>query len=118
MVLPTIAVLDFIPTPLKVLFALVIFVLIGTLVINVLLFGWNVLFVNTMNHANGCIVTDLFGTVLPQSDPSKCIPEVDGLYLGGFNFADFWVLMGVFFFPPLIFFAFKWYATSIRPIQR
>lgn len=107
MVLPSMNILDFVPTPIKVLFGLSLFVISGTVIINLMLFAWNFFYVGGINLFNGCGI-----------EPDTCLQIAEGVFLGGVNFADFWTLMAIFFLPPMVLFSVKWYASNLKPAYR
>lgn len=92
-----------VPSPIKILLGISLFVLVGDLVINVLLFLWNLIVVNAVNLLSGCTTSAI-----------ECMPEATGIYIFGINFADYWTLMLIFFMPPMAFFAWKWYAQILK----
>ena len=90
------------PKEVKFLFALAVFFYAGAILLNALIFIWNLVVINAINLANGC-----------GADASLCIPALNGIFFFGINFADYWVITGIIFFPMLILFAIKWYALML-----
>lgn len=88
-----------IPTNIKVIIAIAIFLNVGAALISGVLAVWNLTVVAGSNALNGCATV-----------PDNCIPTIDGVYILGINFLDFWVLNALIFFPAIALFAIKWYS--------
>lgn len=95
---------DGIPGEVKIILAISIFLFAGSTLLQVLVILWNLIGVNGMNAVNGCWT----GT------PANCIPEQEGIFIFGINFADYWTIVFIIFFVFLIEFAFKWYSLTLR----
>ena len=94
---------EVVPTKIKILLGISVFVLVGEILINVMLFLWNLIVVNAVNLASGC-----------TTSAEACMPTATGIYIFGINFADFWTLMLIIFMPVLAYFAWAWYAQTLK----
>lgn len=92
-----------IPKQIKIIFGVALFLNIGVTLLNVLVFVWNLLVVNAVNALNGCL-----------TDPKLCMPASDGIFIFGINFADYWIVNALIFFPVLALFAIKWYSMTLK----
>jgi len=92
-----------VPKEIQLIIAVAIFLNVGRLLISGVLLIWNVTVVNGTNAINGCI-----------TNSTVCQPAIDGLYILGINFLDFWVLNALIFFPAMAAFAISWYGTMWR----
>jgi len=92
-----------VPGPVKVIIAVAIFLNVGAMLISGVLLVWNLTVVNGTNAINGCL-----------ANSAVCQPPIDGLYILGINFLDFWVLNALIFFPAMAYFAISWYGTMFK----
>ena len=92
-----------VPKEIQIIIAIAIFLNVGRLLISGVLLLWNVVVVNGMNAINGCAL-----------NPAVCQPAVDGLYILGVNFLDFWILNALIFFPAIAVFAISWYGSMFK----
>lgn len=92
-----------IPRELKIIFGIALFLNSGYVILQVLIFIWNLLVVNAVNLVNFCHTTM----------PENCIPALNGIYIFGINFADYWVIVALMFLPALALFAIKWYSLML-----
>ena len=91
-----------IPAELKIIFGIAVFLHAGYAILWVLIFAWNLLVINALNLINGCL-----------SDAELCVPQLDGIFIFGINFADYWVIIALMFLPVIALFAIKWYALML-----
>lgn len=91
------------PKEVKILFAIAVFFYAGATLLNAAIFVWNLVVINAINLTNGC-----------GSNAALCVPQLNGIFFFGINFADYWVITGLIFFPALILFAIKWYSLMLR----
>ena len=92
------------PKELKFIFAISVFLFAGTTILKVIIFVWNLVGVNAMNAVNGCLTG--------ASD--VCIPQQEGIFVFGINFADYWTIVLLILFPTLIVFALNWYSMFLK----
>lgn len=92
------------PKELKFIFAISVFLFAGSTILQVIVFLWNLLGVNAMNAINGCI----------GGNTAVCIPNQEGIFIFGINFADYWTIVVLIMFPTLIVFALKWYSMFLK----
>ena len=92
-----------VPKEIQIIIAIAIFLNVGRLLISGVLLLWNLTVVNGVNAINGCL-----------TNPAVCQPAIDGLYILGINFLDFWVLNALIFFPAIAVFAISWYSTMFK----
>ena len=90
-----------VPKEVKIIFGIAVFMYMGAAILNVLIFLWNVLFVGGTNLINGCVT----------GAAEVCVPSLNGIFIFGINFADYWTVTFLIFFPAMILFAFKWYSA-------
>ncbi|GAG60465.1 unnamed protein product [marine sediment metagenome] len=93
-----------IPKELKIIFGIAVFLNSGYAILWVMIFAWNLLVINGMNAINGCM-TDT---------PEACVPALDGIYIFGINFANYWVIVALIFLPAMALFAIKWYSLTLN----
>lgn len=91
------------PKIVQVIFAVSVFLFAGSTILQVIVIIWNLLGVNVINAINGCFA----------GNPEVCIPEQDGIYIFGINFADYWTILVLVMLMPLAFFAIKWYSLML-----
>ena len=97
-----------IPKELKIIMAVAIFLYAGSTILQVIVFAWNLFGVNAMNAVNGCFT----GT------PAACIPEQEGIFILGINFADYWTITIIMILMPIAMFAIKWYSFVFGSVQQ
>jgi len=93
-----------IPKELKIIFGVAVFLNSGYAILWVMIAAWNLLVINGMNAINRCFI----------DAPEACVPYMDGIYIFGINFADYWVIVALMFFPVISLFALKWYQLTLR----
>ena len=93
-----------IPAEVKIIFAIAVFLHAGYAILHGMIFVWNLLVINVMNLTNECFTTS----------PQNCVPQLDGIFIFGINFADYWVIVALIFFPSIILFAIKWYSLMLN----
>jgi len=92
------------PKEVKFVFAVSVFMYAGSTILQGLVFAWNLFGVNALNAINGCF----------SGIEKNCIPEQAGIFIFGINFADYWTITALIFFPTLALFAIKWYTITLR----
>ena len=96
------------PKELQAIFAVSVFLYIGTTLLQIILLAWNLLVVKAINALNGCLT----GT------PAVCIPWQEGIYILGINFADYWTITILVILLPIALFAIKWYGFMFGAIRQ
>lgn len=96
-----------VPKEIKLILGISIFLYAGTTLINIIIWLYNTLVVNAINLANGCL----------GGDVAVCMPQLAGVFIFGINFADYWVITALIFFPMVIIFAIRWYAMMLPKVS-
>lgn len=91
------------PKELKFIFAIAVFLYAGATILNVMVIIWNLLGVNAANAINGC-----FG-----GNAAACVPQQEGIFIFGINFADYWTITFIVIMVPIAMFALKWYGFML-----
>lgn len=91
------------PKEVKFIFAISVFMYAGSAILQGLVAAWNFFGVNGLNAVNGC-----------SEKAANCIPAQNGIFVFGINFADYWTITALIFFPALVLFAIKWYAITLQ----
>jgi len=96
------------PKELQAVFAISVFLYVGSTLLQIVVLGWNLFAVTAMNALNGCLT----GT------PSACIPWQEGIYVLGINFADYWTITIIVILVPIALFAIKWYSFMFGQVHQ
>ena len=91
------------PKEVQFIFGVSVFLYAGSTILQAVIFIYNLLVVNATNLINGC-----------AENPAVCIPAQEGIFIFGINFADYWTITALIFFPILILFAIKWYSMVLK----
>ena len=97
------------PKELQIIFAISIFLYIGSTLMQIIIWAWNFFVIGAMNLANGCTA----GTNL-----AACVPYQAGIYVLGINFADYWTITILVILLPIALFAIKWYGFMFGAIRQ
>ena len=90
------------PKEIKFIFGIAVFLYAGATILNALVIAWNIFGVNALNLVNGCM-----------TNTALCIPQQEGIFIFGINFADYWTITIIIIFVPLIMIALKWYSLIL-----
>ena len=96
------------PKEVKIIMAIAIFLYAGTTILQGIVFVWNLVGVNGMNALNGCFT----------GNAAACVPQQNGIFIFGINFADYWTITVLIFLVPVAMFTIKWYGFLFGGINQ